>query len=346
MDEQIIGFKGRCGFKMYVPNKPIKYGIKIMMACDARSKFMLNAIPYLGKYTIKVADADDARQHPGNVDAASAFVETKPLAQYVTEKLVEKYRGSGRNVTAGNWFTSVPLLKSLRETYGLAYVGTLRKSKREIPHEMLDKRNFSSGQSAVAFSADMTLATFAIGTSKAKKKLVHLVSSMHDRPVISDNGKPEIIMFYKSTKGGVDAFDQMCSFPSCSRMTKRWPLAVFYGLLNAAVVNAYILYKEHKPQNTSKRRVLQKNSALNLMKPLAQKRLSNPRLPSGIRFIIFSPFPEMTSAAEGETSQPLLPTQQRCKTCRPSHRKKTRFVCGKRGAPVCIDHLRVFCKDC
>jgi len=30
---------------LHIQNKPAKYGIEIMMACDARSKFMLNAIP-------------------------------------------------------------------------------------------------------------------------------------------------------------------------------------------------------------------------------------------------------------------------------------------------------------
>jgi len=28
VDEQLLGFRGRCGFRMYVPNKLVKYGIK------------------------------------------------------------------------------------------------------------------------------------------------------------------------------------------------------------------------------------------------------------------------------------------------------------------------------
>jgi len=43
---------------------------------------------------------DDVRQHAGNHDAAPAAVQSKPSAQYATEKLVGKYRGSCRNVTA------------------------------------------------------------------------------------------------------------------------------------------------------------------------------------------------------------------------------------------------------
>jgi len=69
---------------------------------------------YLGKYTKKIADAEDVRQHAGNHDAAIAAVQFKRLAECVKEKLVGKYRGSGRNVTADNWFTSYPLVKSWR----------------------------------------------------------------------------------------------------------------------------------------------------------------------------------------------------------------------------------------
>ena len=34
---------------MYIPNKPVKYGLKLVMAYDVQSKYMLNVIPYLGK---------------------------------------------------------------------------------------------------------------------------------------------------------------------------------------------------------------------------------------------------------------------------------------------------------
>jgi len=47
------------------------------MTCDSRSYLVLNAMPYLGKYTRRVADADNVRQHAGNCDAASAVVELK-----------------------------------------------------------------------------------------------------------------------------------------------------------------------------------------------------------------------------------------------------------------------------
>ncbi|XP_066937150.1 uncharacterized protein [Macrobrachium rosenbergii] len=51
VDEQLLAFRGRCSFRMFIRNKPAKYGIKLVMLCDADSAYMCNAIPYCGKKT-------------------------------------------------------------------------------------------------------------------------------------------------------------------------------------------------------------------------------------------------------------------------------------------------------
>lgn len=37
VDEQLLGFRGRCPFRMCIPNKPAKYGIKLVLANDAQA---------------------------------------------------------------------------------------------------------------------------------------------------------------------------------------------------------------------------------------------------------------------------------------------------------------------
>ncbi|XP_066982812.1 piggyBac transposable element-derived protein 4-like [Macrobrachium rosenbergii] len=51
VDEQLLAFRGRCSFCIFIPNKPAKYGIKLVMACDAESHYTCNAIPYCGSTT-------------------------------------------------------------------------------------------------------------------------------------------------------------------------------------------------------------------------------------------------------------------------------------------------------
>lgn len=79
VDEKLLGFRGRkCKFRYYIGNMPKKYGLKIIMACDARNSYMLNAIVDMGKFRLE------------------KFPSGK-LGEYYTMKLMEPYPDSGRN---------------------------------------------------------------------------------------------------------------------------------------------------------------------------------------------------------------------------------------------------------
>ena len=47
--EKLFPTKSRCRFIQYMPNIPDKFGIKFWLAVDVESKYILNAILYLGK---------------------------------------------------------------------------------------------------------------------------------------------------------------------------------------------------------------------------------------------------------------------------------------------------------
>lgn len=75
VDEQLLGFRGRCPFRMYIPSKPDKYGIKTVVLCDSKTNYMIDAIPYMGKGT--------------NTNG-------EPLASFFVKQLTESIRGSNR----------------------------------------------------------------------------------------------------------------------------------------------------------------------------------------------------------------------------------------------------------
>lgn len=55
-----------------------------------------------------------------------------------------------------------------------------------------------------------------------KGKAVVLISTMHDEGLIDEEtGKPQIILDYNMTKGGVDTVDQLGGTYSVSRTTRR-----------------------------------------------------------------------------------------------------------------------------
>ena len=49
VDEQLIPCKCRCRFLQFIKNKADIYGIKFWMLVDSSSKYVWNALPYLGK---------------------------------------------------------------------------------------------------------------------------------------------------------------------------------------------------------------------------------------------------------------------------------------------------------
>ena len=77
-----------------MPNKPGKFGIKFCLMSEVNSKYLVNGFPYLGK------DSD-------RIDVS--------LGKHVVLKLMKDYLNRGYNITADNFFTSLPLVKTLRE---------------------------------------------------------------------------------------------------------------------------------------------------------------------------------------------------------------------------------------
>ena len=47
----MIKFKGRSCLKVYIKNKPTKWGFKLYNLCESTSGYCLNIIPYAGKVT-------------------------------------------------------------------------------------------------------------------------------------------------------------------------------------------------------------------------------------------------------------------------------------------------------
>lgn len=49
IDEMLLSFRGRCPFRVYIHNKPAKYGIKIQALVDAEKFYILKLEVYAGK---------------------------------------------------------------------------------------------------------------------------------------------------------------------------------------------------------------------------------------------------------------------------------------------------------
>ncbi len=125
-------------------------------------------------------------------------------------------------------------------------VGTLRRSRREIaPSTSTEKMKQYSTK--VLNSSDCTLTIY-----KCKPIInVLLLSTLHSYVNIGNDKKmkPETIEFYNNTKYGVNGLDQMARNYSVKAGSRRWPLKVFFNILDFnSTINAWIQKKFNTKQ--------------------------------------------------------------------------------------------------
>lgn len=66
-----------------------------------------------------------------------------------------------------------------------------------------------------------------------------LISSMHDDDDMDERtGKPGIDVDYNNIKIDVDVVDKLCSNYNCTRNTRRWPVIIFYSVMNVVRINS------------------------------------------------------------------------------------------------------------
>lgn len=261
IDEMLPGFRGRCGFRQYIPSKPNKYGIKIFCLSDAK-------LFYTSKMEIYCGQQPEGPYRHSNAAAEVVMRLSQPIFQ------------SGRNITADNWFTSLALITEL-EKKKLSYVGTIRKNKREIPHAFVSAAGRNQYDSIFGFRRNETLVSYV----PKKGKTVVLCSSMHiasNEVADDEEKKPEIISFYNSTKSGVDVVDKLCASYSVARSTRRWPMVIFYHLLNVAGINSRVIFLGNQNKFCSRREYL-KRLGLALLNEQLERRAQISSLPRDLQ---------------------------------------------------------------
>lgn len=317
IDEKLEAFRGRCIFRQYIPSKPNKYGIKIFAMVDARTFYTCNLEVYVGNQPDGPYKFSNS---PGDV----------------VERLSAPVSGTGRNITIDNWFTSCELAEKMLTKHKLTIVGTLRKNKRQIPPEFVSTKGRELNSSLFGFQEKCTLVSYV----PKKGKNVLLISTLHnDDKIDHDSGdlqKPEIITFYNLTKGGVDVVDEMGATYSCARKTRRWPMVIFYSILNVAGINALVIYcGNNNPKMT--RREFIKNFAIELTTEYTNSRTISKNVPRQIK--------DCANRKDPQTEIPQKGKRGRCQECKGKDRK-TQYYCEKCFKFLCMEHFCILCQEC
>ena len=159
-------------------------------------------------------------------------------------------------------------------------------------------------------------------------------------------------MFYNGAKGGVDAYDRMCVETSTSRKTNRWPVCIFYGLLNMTSNNAWIIHRYRPGNQRTEKHTFLHTLAMSLSKPLAQQRLDlwghhySARLKDNIEQVfkirMANAQPQVNPYAHQQGAK------RRCAVCTRSRDIKVRSQCELETClkAVCTTHSIRVCFEC
>lgn len=226
----MVGTRCRIGFIQYMPKKPVKFGIKLWVLCDASTGYCLQFQIYTGK------------------------VENSPekgLARRVVFDLLQRYLDKNYHVYYDNFYSTTKLFQDLeeRDTYAC---GTVRKDRGSFPKEF--QENIPSG--SMKFVRDGNL----VAVHWRDKRDVYCMSTIHgtNQKDVTRRGKenpvkkPEMIIEYNKFMNGVDKCDQYLSSYPFNRRTMKWWKKVFVRLVDLAVINAMVIYFEQNPDLKSK----------------------------------------------------------------------------------------------
>ncbi|GFS21416.1 PiggyBac transposable element-derived protein 4 [Elysia marginata] len=145
-------------------------------------------------------------------------------------------------------------------------VGTVRSDKRFLPQKFAGKKELQLYESAFGFQDSRMICSY----QGHRPKNVILVSSMHGDAAIdlsNEKQKPEVVLFYNRTKGGVDTMDKMALTYTTKRSTKRWPLVLFFNLLDLSTVASRVIFQLKNPGHSLVKRDARADFIRDVSKP-------------------------------------------------------------------------------
>lgn len=309
IDESLLGWKGRLGYKQYIPSKRKRFGIKFYQLCESETGYIYNFICYTGASTAYPHTPEDM-----------------PMTEKVVFSLAHDLLDRGYCLYMDNYYNSVALTEKLilRET---DVVGTMRINRKGIPSELKSKK-LKKGELVALFREKQTIIKWK------DKKDVLLISTIHGsetEQVTVQGGKvvdkPTAVIDYNKFMGGVDVADSHLHFYSVSRnRLKKYYMKMFRHFFDMTCFNSYVIYKN----------LGGKEKRVSFMTNLGESLISKYMVPRGEIINRPSKIPKLSRYVERHFPDTIPPTTKAKPT-------KRCVVCWKNGTRK---ESRVWCVDC
>ncbi|CAH1969901.1 unnamed protein product [Acanthoscelides obtectus] len=189
-----------------------------------------------------------SKHKPTDVRKPSGDVE-KNLGSRIVKQLCEGLENKNHLVYFDNFFNGVELMEDLKNMQ-IHACGTVNSSRRNIPKFKSDKNMKRGDIEWFTSNSDLSVIKWK------DKRSVFLLSNFHDpRDTLEVNRKekngsitkvpcPKALSDYNANMNFVDKFDQNLTSYKIDRKIHKWWHRIFFFFLDAAVVNAFVLYKE------------------------------------------------------------------------------------------------------
>jgi hypothetical protein len=271
-------------------------------------------------------------------------------AERVVMDLLDGLSGCYRTVVADNFFTSISLAERLlaHDTY---LTGTLRTNRAASGKEILQKK-LKRGEAYGLQNKGIKLIMW-----KDKKDVLMISTRPSHSAVVVDTGKtsfqnepimkPKVIVDYNKGRQGTDLSDQLSAYYTCLRRSIKWYRKVAFELIfETAIVNSYLVYKEHYSTNNM--------TILKFRESLVRSLLL------GMPFEELKPGPRQKTTSQikrkladhelEEKEGSARDVRRRCVSCyeklRRQQSRETSATTAKRIKTFCPDCDQFFCLDC
>ncbi|GFO01250.1 PiggyBac transposable element-derived protein 4 [Plakobranchus ocellatus] len=223
IDEAMIPFKGRSRFRVYMKDKPTKWGFKLYEICESGSGYV---------YSFEMYCADKR-------------ISNKPID--VTMRLMEPILNKGHRLFLDNYYCC-PALWTRLQPHQTMMVGTCRKNRLGMPADLFQGRQHQG-------DLDYRRKGQLIVTRWFDKREVVTLSTLHKPELRITPGrfevkeKPLAVIDYIRNMSGVDHSDQLISFFPMRRKSQKWWKKPFFHLLTLVSIQTTILLNKYRRQH-------------------------------------------------------------------------------------------------
>ncbi|PNF38061.1 hypothetical protein B7P43_G00355 [Cryptotermes secundus] len=234
LDESVIPWRGRLRFRTYNPGKLTKYGLLVRVVTESTSGYIGNLEIYSG--------------------------EGKKLQETIVS-ILDPYLDQNYHVYQDNFYNSVATAEYLLSRK-VHICGTIRVNRGLPPDLKEECKSLKCGDTTFRRKGDILLPSWR------ETRAVNMISTIHNSSMVDVQRRhgqvkktPLCISQYNMFMKGVDRANQYLPYYSLPRKTVKWTKKVALWLINCALFNSFLVFKELNENSTLKYKAFLMNVA-------------------------------------------------------------------------------------